>query len=128
MAAGTGPDVLHVHGSWTTKFVDAKVWEPVPETVLNEIQIGEWYEGVANAYKRDGKYYGLPYASNTWALYYNRDLFAQAGLDPEAPPVTWVDLITYGKKLTKFDNGKWFKAVLVSKPRVLTPCWTTLPF
>ena len=106
MAAGTGPDVLHVHGSWTTKFVDAKVWEPVPETVLNEIQIGEWYEGVANAYKRNGKYYGLPYASNTWALYYNRDLFAEAGLDPEAPPVTWADLITYGKKLTKFDNGK----------------------
>lgn len=104
IAAGTGPDVLHVHGSWTTKFVDAKAWEPIPEVMLNELQIDQWYEGVANAYKREGKYFGLPYSSNTWALFYNKDLFSAAGLDPQMPPVTWIDLINYGKKLTKFDG------------------------
>lgn len=36
-------------------------------------------------------------------LYYRKDLFREAGLDPEKPPLTIDELITYAKKLTKFD-------------------------
>ncbi len=37
----------------------------------------------------DGRTYGLPYVFSTPVLWYNADLFAAAGLDPEKPPTTW---------------------------------------
>jgi ABC-type glycerol-3-phosphate transport system substrate-binding protein len=37
-------------------------------------------------------------------------LFDAAGLDPQTPPLTWADLIAYGKKLTKFDNGRMMQS------------------
>jgi len=37
----------------------------------------------------DGKYYGVPTMAYAMGLIYNRDLFTQAGLDPDAPPTTW---------------------------------------
>jgi len=52
----------------------------------------------------DGKLYGIPLFNSTRVLAYNKDLFQEAGLDPERPPETWTELVEYGKKLTKW-NG-----------------------
>ena len=38
---------------------------------------------------RDGITYGLPYVFSTPTLFYNADLFREAGLDPDDPPATW---------------------------------------
>jgi multiple sugar transport system substrate-binding protein len=46
------------------------------------------------------KYYGVPKATNTIALYYNKDMFKAAGLDPSKPPQTWDELLADAKKLT----------------------------
>lgn len=40
----------------------------------------------------DGKTYGLAYTFSTPILYYNADLFRQAGLNPDMPPKTWADV------------------------------------
>lgn len=40
----------------------------------------------------DGKTYGLAYTFSTPVLFYNADLFRQAGLDPDTPPATWADV------------------------------------
>jgi len=48
----------------------------------------------------DGKIYSMPFNKSIPVLYYNKDLFKIAGLDPERPPETWDDFIEYGKKLT----------------------------
>lgn len=50
-----------------------------------------------------GKLYGLPFGQDTWALYYNTDLFTAAGLDPTKPPTTPDQLWEYAQKLTKFN-------------------------
>ena len=52
-----------------------------------------------------GKTYGIPWQRSTIVLYYNKDAFRQAGLDPEKPPATWSELEAYAKKLTKVENG-----------------------
>jgi ABC-type glycerol-3-phosphate transport system substrate-binding protein len=51
----------------------------------------------------DGKLYGLPRHAGGYLLYYNSDLFREAGLDPSKPPKTWNELLTYARKLTKKD-------------------------
>ena len=42
----------------------------------------------------DGKVYGVPFQRSTPVMYYNKDAFAAAGLDPEKPPITWHELIS----------------------------------
>ncbi|HJZ46135.1 MAG TPA: ABC transporter substrate-binding protein [Roseiflexaceae bacterium] len=51
-----------------------------------------------------GKLYCLPWGTDAYALYWNKDLFQQAGLDPEKPPQTLDELAEYAKKLNKTDK------------------------
>jgi sn-glycerol 3-phosphate transport system substrate-binding protein len=47
----------------------------------------------------DGKMLSLPFNSSTAIVYWNKDAFKKAGLDPEKPPKTWPDTFAVGKKL-----------------------------
>ncbi len=67
-----------------------------------------WLEGFYPALMENGKYqgktYGIPFQRSTIVMYYNKDAFRAAGLDPESPPATWEELVSAGKKLTKRDG------------------------
>lgn len=56
--------------------------------------------------KFEGKYYGVPQNLATLLLYYNKDMFKAAGLDPNSPPKTWDQLATDALKLTRKVNGE----------------------
>jgi len=75
---------------------------------------------VANAKGADGKFYAVPAKSfYSVALHYNRNLFTQAGLDPDKPPTTWDEVRkdakiihdktgVYGYGMMALDNaGGW---------------------
>jgi multiple sugar transport system substrate-binding protein len=47
------------------------------------------------------KQYQLPFSSDNSAVYWNKELFAQVGLDPEKGPETWADYVEYARKLTR---------------------------
>ena len=51
----------------------------------------------------EGKMLSMPFNSSTPVLYYNKDAFKKAGLDPEKPPRTWPELAKYAKKC--MDSG-----------------------
>src|SRR5512132_2629605 len=54
-----------------------------------------------------GKTWGIPFQRSTIVLYYNKELFKEAGLDPNKPPATWNEMTAYAEKLTKRDaSGK----------------------
>lgn len=55
----------------------------------------------------NGEPYGLPFNTDTRLLFWNKDHFAEVGLDPEKPPKTWAELEEYAKKLDKIENGKY---------------------
>lgn len=67
---------------------DIDVNETFFEAPLN---MGKWKEGI----------YALPFETDVRLLFYNKDLFAQAGLDPERPPQSWDELWQYADKITK---------------------------
>jgi ABC-type glycerol-3-phosphate transport system substrate-binding protein len=52
----------------------------------------------------EGKQYGLPWLGDAMIFPYNLEHFKDAGLDPNAPPKDWAQVIDYGKKLTKGDR------------------------
>ncbi|MEA4944678.1 MAG: ABC transporter substrate-binding protein [Propionicimonas sp.] len=58
-----------------------------------------------NASKFKGTNYGIPFNLAPMMLYYNKDLFSAAGLDPEKPPTTWDEFTQMAAKLTVDQNG-----------------------
>lgn len=55
--------------------------------------------------RMNGKLYAMPYLVDCYALMWNKDAFAEAGLDPEKPPRTLDELADYAVRLTKSVNG-----------------------
>ena len=60
---------------------------------------------ILDYYSIDGKLYSMPFNSSTPILYYNKDAFAAAGLDPEKPPTTFDELVQYSEALTIKDGN-----------------------
>jgi sn-glycerol 3-phosphate transport system substrate-binding protein len=50
-----------------------------------------------------GKTWGIPFQRSTIVLYWNKELFKEAGLDPNKPPSNWKEMLEYAQKLTKRD-------------------------
>ena len=50
-----------------------------------------------------GETWGIPFQRSTIVLYWNKELFREAGLDPETPPATWAEHAAFAEKLTKRD-------------------------
>lgn len=50
--------------------------------------------------RADGKTWSIPFQRSSPILFYNKDLFAKAGLDPNRPPRTWDELVTDARRLT----------------------------
>jgi multiple sugar transport system substrate-binding protein len=56
----------------------------------------------------NGETYGIPFETDVRVLFYNKTLFAQAGLDPEKPPQTWEEVEAYADKLdVKNEDGTY---------------------
>ncbi len=55
--------------------------------------------------KYEGDLYAMPFVTDTRLFYYNKDAFAEVGLDPEQPPKTWEEVYEYTKLLTTFDEN-----------------------
>lgn len=68
-----------------------------------------WLAGFYKAFMMNsqsgGKTWGVPFQRSTVVMYYNKDLFKEAGLDPNRPPETWAELKAAATKLTKKDAG-----------------------
>ncbi|HVL70622.1 MAG TPA: ABC transporter substrate-binding protein [Beijerinckiaceae bacterium] len=52
-----------------------------------------------------GKTWGAPFQRSTIVLYWNKELFKEAGLDPEKAPQNWQEQVEFAQKLTKRDGG-----------------------
>jgi sn-glycerol 3-phosphate transport system substrate-binding protein len=74
------------------------VWELMRD---NEIKIdwNDFIKPVVGYYTKDGKLYSMPYNSSTPILYYNKDAFKKAGLDPGRPPKTWAEVEAFSRKV-----------------------------
>ena len=59
---------------------------------------------LSRCYSEEGELYGMPFQIAQMCLFYNKDLFVAAGLDPEMPPVTWDEYLEYAEKMT--DSSK----------------------
>lgn len=69
----------------------------------DKFSTADFEPAVLNYYKYQDKLQSMPFNSSSAILYYNKDAFKEAGLDPEKPPVTFTEVADAAKKLTKKD-------------------------
>ncbi|MEE9321335.1 MAG: ABC transporter substrate-binding protein [Granulosicoccus sp.] len=67
--------------------------------------LDSFYPALMENGKADGKTWGIPFQRSTIVMYYNKDAFRAAGLDPEKPPVTWEEFASIGQQLVKKDSS-----------------------
>jgi len=101
--AGVGPDVITLYYGWLPLWVDSGYLIPLPEDEFPPAMIESEFSPLVQAGKFEGKYWAIPTAVRTLALFWNKDLFAAAGLDPEKPPATLDEFVDYARKCTKLD-------------------------
>ena len=89
--AGEGPDVVQLFYGWLYDYIDAELIQPLPEDVFPAAEIEAEFFPMVQAMNVDGQYYALPTAVRSLALFWNRRLFEEAGLDPDTPPQTLDD-------------------------------------
>ena len=109
-AAGNPPDVIIQDIRTVTHRAEAKQATDLTDLIAKEGDgfTDQFYPQLMDAMMYEGHAYGLPYVTDTRILYYDKDAFAEAGLDPEAPPETWAQLVEYARKLdVKKDNGSY---------------------
>lgn len=103
--AGVGPDVVSLFYGWIPAFVDAGYLVPLPSDTFSEEFITETFSPMVAESKFEGEYWAVPTAVRSLALFWNKDLFEAAGLDPEVPPTTLDEFVDMAIATTQYDGG-----------------------
>lgn len=107
LAGGIGPDVWMIHHTWLPKHIDKLL--PLPDKIsgldqplmtFRDFQ-DQFVEVAVEDLTADGQIYSIPLYVDTLALYYNRDLFNDAGIT--LPPKNWEEFNDAVEQLTKLD-------------------------
>ena len=103
--SGDAPAILQVYEVGTATMIGAKkdvvpVWKVFQDAGL-PLDKDAFVPAVASYYSdsQNGKLISMPFNSSTPILYYNKDAFKKAGLDPNRPPQTWDELAVDAAKL-----------------------------
>ena len=101
VSAGQGPDVINLFYGWVPLYVDSGYLQPLPADVFPAAEIERDFVPMIKNSKFDGKYWALPTAVRSLALFYNSDLLRAA--DIGRAPVTWDEFVTAAQRTTVRD-------------------------
>jgi len=97
--AGKPPVLLMSYEVGTQTMLDSGAIIPIYTLNKGEIDFNDVTAPIANYYSVNGKLNSMPFNSSTAMLYYNKDMFRAAGLDPDVPPKTFEEVYEYSKKI-----------------------------
>ncbi len=104
VAAGVAPDMALMGGAWAVEFYEMGAFAPAGDNLPAGFA-DQFVPTALEAIQFDGELYGVPWEGATWGLFYRKDLFEAAGLDPDKPPTNWDELLEYSQKLTVDKDG-----------------------
>ncbi|WP_197677090.1 ABC transporter substrate-binding protein [Friedmanniella luteola] len=98
-SSGSGPDVASIDLVYAPYFASAGALEDITE--LSDAL--PYKDALSPSHRAlstwEGATYALPFTAEASALYYNKDLFEKAGLDPEKPPTTYAEIREAAQKI-----------------------------
>lgn len=104
-ASQQSPDIWYHREDLLSEFVNLDLLVPAPPYIEQMVRENSLNEMVREAAYFDGVCYGIAHSAAWTALYYNKDMFREAGLDPERPPRTWAEMLDMADRLTVRSPG-----------------------
>lgn len=104
--AGKPPVASQAYESWTAKLIESRALEPIQDFTtgpdgLSPQDLADIYPVLIRSCTIHDTLWAWPFNKSVPAVYYNRDMFRKAGLDPDKPPSTWEEFRADAKKLTR---------------------------
>ncbi|MFO1150876.1 MAG: ABC transporter substrate-binding protein [Alsobacter sp.] len=106
MKGGDTPEMAILLAADIMTLTDENAVAPVDDlarTAEDKAWLAGFYPGFMENARLGGKTYGIPFQRSTPVLYWNKDMFKEAGLDPDKAPANWDEMLDFAKKLTKKD-------------------------
>lgn len=122
IGSNLGPTMMQVYDIGTRYMIDSKAITPIQNFVdQDKYDMSQMDEAVLNYYRVANTLYSMPFNTSNPILYYNKDLFKAAGLNPDKPPVLYTDLTQVAKKVTRegvvgayFGTHSWYMEQLIA--------------
>src|SRR6476620_5279405 len=103
MKGGQPPQLSVLLSTDVFTLMDEKAIVPMDDLVADKSWFKEFYPAFMANGQIDGKTWSIPFQRSTIVLYWNKDAFKEAGLDPEKAPASWDEMVEMSKKLVKKD-------------------------
>lgn len=105
LKAGGGPDIFTIGGDTISQYAKAGYVKPLRTIVGPKADTWSGWKQIEKVVRQNvslgGKPYGIPNGTDGRVLYYNKKLFAKAGLPADWQPKSWADILSAGAKLDK---------------------------
>lgn len=99
-SGGQLPDLLDVDLIYMPDFINQGLLQPITEKVNAYPKKADLSPGhVQVSTSDDGQIYGVPFYVDASSLFWNKDLYKQAGLDPEKGPTSWAEVADHAEKI-----------------------------
>ncbi len=124
--SGTPPVTSVVLSTDMFTLIDEDAIVPIDnfvKTADDKAWLGSFYKAFMLNSRSGGKTWGIPFQRSTVVLYYNKELFKAAGLDPNKPPATWAEMADAARKLTVKDASGNVTQYGVQIPSSGFPYW-----
>jgi len=103
LQSGTGDDVFALDGIWVGEFADAGYLKPLTAVAGPQVDSWDGWSQISASVQALGEYqgqrYGVPNGTDARVIFYNKKLFAQAGLPADWQPTSWQDVYDAAAKL-----------------------------
>jgi multiple sugar transport system substrate-binding protein len=107
-SAGELPDLLDVDLIYMPDFINQGLFQPITDQVNaypNKDDLSAGHVQVSTT--EDGAIYGVPFYVDASSLFWNKDLYREAGLDPEKGPTTWQEVIDHARAIRALGGDKY---------------------
>ncbi len=109
-AAGNLPQITQSYEAWTSQLLEKDAVRPFQDFIggpegMDSTDLSDIFPVMLDECSREGRITTLPFNKSVPVIYYNRDMLASAGLNPDSFPETWDKFVEAAKRMTKDDNG-----------------------
>lgn len=103
LQSGTAPDISILSDVWWFKFYLNSTLLPLDDLLAAaNVDVADYQDSLINEGVRQGKHYWIPFARSTPLFYYNKQMWADAGLEDRGPE-TWAEFMEWAPMLNKPD-------------------------
>lgn len=108
LRTGSGADIVSLDGIWVGEFAEAGYIQPLTDVVGDAVDEWDGWDEIPDAVQAnmsfDDQRYGIPAGSDGRVLFYNKDLFTQAGLPADWQPTSWAEILDAARALQGIDG------------------------